>query len=87
MEAAIYNCQCDRMQNCEGGCETIYFAAIQRATDSIARPGLSRRQPDRRGNVRIGVLCQRHALVAPARLAGQEALLHGGRRLWVVFCR
>jgi hypothetical protein len=24
MEAAIFNCQCDQMQNCEGGCETIY---------------------------------------------------------------
>ena len=23
IEAAIFNCQCDRMQNCEGGCETI----------------------------------------------------------------
>ena len=26
MEAAISNCQCDQMQNCEGGCETIYSA-------------------------------------------------------------
>ena len=25
MEAAIFNCQCDQMQNCEGGCETIYY--------------------------------------------------------------
>ena len=24
MEAAIFNCQCDQMQNCEGGCETTY---------------------------------------------------------------
>ena len=24
MEAAVFNCQCDQMQNCEGGCETIY---------------------------------------------------------------
>ena len=23
MEAVIFNCQCDKMQNCEGGCETI----------------------------------------------------------------
>ena len=25
MEAAIFNCRCDQMQNCEGGCETIYY--------------------------------------------------------------
>ena len=25
MEAAIFNCQCDQMQNFEGGCETIYY--------------------------------------------------------------
>jgi len=25
MEAAIFNCQCDQMQNCEGGCETVYY--------------------------------------------------------------
>ena len=24
MEAAIFSCQCDQMQNCEGGCDTIY---------------------------------------------------------------
>ena len=24
MQAAIFNCQCDQMQNCEGGCETRY---------------------------------------------------------------
>ena len=23
MEVAIFNCQCDQMHNCEGGCETI----------------------------------------------------------------
>ena len=26
MKAAIFNYQCDQMQNCEGGCETIYIA-------------------------------------------------------------
>ena len=25
MEAAIFNCQCDQMQNCDGGCETMYY--------------------------------------------------------------
>jgi hypothetical protein len=25
MEAAIFNCHCDQMQNCEGGCETVYI--------------------------------------------------------------
>ena len=25
MEAAIFNCQCNQMQNSEGGCETIYL--------------------------------------------------------------
>ena len=25
MEAVIFNCHCDQMQNCEGGCETIYL--------------------------------------------------------------
>ena len=24
MKTAIFNCQCDQMKNCEGGCETIY---------------------------------------------------------------
>ena len=28
MEAAIFSCQCDQMQDCEGGCETIYFERI-----------------------------------------------------------
>ena len=27
MESAIFNRQCDQMQNCEGGCETIYLCA------------------------------------------------------------
>ena len=26
-DAAIFNCQYDQMQNCEGGCETIYCNA------------------------------------------------------------
>ena len=25
----MFNCQCDQMQNCEGGCETIYIALIE----------------------------------------------------------
>ena len=25
MEAALFNCRCDQMQNCEGGCETIHY--------------------------------------------------------------
>ena len=29
MEAAIFNCQCDQMRNCEGGCETVYFNFFQ----------------------------------------------------------
>ena len=29
MEAAIFNYQCDQTQNCEGGCETIYYATIR----------------------------------------------------------
>ena len=28
MEAAIFNCQCDQMQSCEGGCEAIYNTQI-----------------------------------------------------------
>ena len=28
MEAAIFSCQCDPMQNCEGSCETIYYDNI-----------------------------------------------------------
>ena len=28
MEAAIFDCQCAQMQNCEGGCETIYILRI-----------------------------------------------------------
>ena len=28
MKAAIFNCQCGRMQNCEGGCETIYCVCL-----------------------------------------------------------
>ena len=28
MEAAIFNCQCDQMQNCEGDCETILLAWV-----------------------------------------------------------
>ena len=28
MEATIFNCQCDQMQNCKGGCETIYDAGL-----------------------------------------------------------
>ena len=27
MEAAIFNCQCDQMQNSEGGCEAINWSA------------------------------------------------------------
>ena len=26
MKAAIFNCQCDQMQSCEGSCEAIYDA-------------------------------------------------------------
>lgn len=29
MEAAIFNCQCDQMQNCEGGCETFFVIFVQ----------------------------------------------------------
>ena len=33
MEAAIFNCQCDRMQNCEDRCEIIYI--MRKSSDSI----------------------------------------------------
>ena len=26
VEAANFNCQCDQIQNCKGGCETIRFS-------------------------------------------------------------
>ena len=29
MEAAIFNCQCDQMQNCEVSCETIYKILVR----------------------------------------------------------
>ena len=29
VKAAIINCQCDQMQNCEGGCETIYILKLE----------------------------------------------------------
>ena len=29
MKAAIFNCQCDQMQNWKGGCETIYLSLYQ----------------------------------------------------------
>ena len=29
MEAAIFNCQCDQMQNCKDGCEVIYFTILK----------------------------------------------------------
>ena len=28
VEPAIFNCQCDQMQDCEGGCETIYVTRL-----------------------------------------------------------
>ena len=28
IQAAIFKCQCDQMQNCKGGCETIYDAGL-----------------------------------------------------------
>ena len=33
---AIFNCQCDQMQNCDGVCETIYATDIVAATRRIA---------------------------------------------------
>ena len=37
MEAAIFNCHCDQMQNCEGGCETICLrvASVPSAVQSF----------------------------------------------------
>ena len=36
MEAAIFNCQCDQMQDCEDGCETIYLVVTEKlAIDSF----------------------------------------------------
>ena len=35
MKAAIFNCQCDQMQNCEGGCVTIYFKFAE-FTDDVS---------------------------------------------------
>ena len=35
MEAAIFDCQCDQMQNCEGGCETIYMTRLHRPTSPV----------------------------------------------------
>ena len=32
MEAAIFNCQCDQMQNCEGDCETMCLCRLQAST-------------------------------------------------------
>ena len=41
MDAAIFNRQCDQMQNCEGGCETINRAHFRHGVTELklnARP-------------------------------------------------
>ena len=45
-QAAIFNCQCDQTQNCEGGCETIYVTWLVLASrpaslagSTVAPPG------------------------------------------------
>ena len=41
MEAAVFNCQCDQMQNCEGDCETIYSQWPLRRLCAFVYPLLS----------------------------------------------
>ena len=50
MKAAIFNCQCDLVQNCEGGCETIYaksfvVSAGRRSVSAAGLEGSAEAQP------------------------------------------